>query len=700
MGLIAVAGVAVGFLATAIAILSLWRGARRQPLPDQRPYLWFAVAAGLVYANMIVSQTVLLPAGEAAMVVSFADLPALLFLPAMAAGLAGLASAVRGAAVEMQPVRHSRRGPGAVWADLADGYVLAAALFLIGWVTLFGHSFAVSGEDPSTIAAELIHPLADLIVLGAVLPLVQTAGRRGVPPYLAMIAMTIGDSLAVGARVRGAYPGAGALIAQLAALALLALTPWASSMWAAGTRWIGGARQVATAAAAATAAIACVLALGQAAVTGRMPAPVEFFVLGGIGGVLAIRVVSLVRRVDSWSRVWQESGRQFRQLAERTSDVVLLCDLDGVIRYASPAVAGYGYTPQTLRGTPLADLLHPEDLAGGMRAVRRAALDKAQRVGRYPCRVRAADGTWRHVQSTVSRYVDPGQPDRVLLTARDMSAQVALRRQLTHLTFHDGLTGLPNRAYVEQRGQDVLSQAGSAGPPAGQGAVAGVIILDMDGFTAINEECGHTAGDLLLAQVARRLRLAVSPQDTVARWGGDEFAVLTESAESAGELADIAERLSRSVAAQPFRIGEVDLAITASVGVALADGSPAAHVWRNAEVALARAKGSGMGQVEVFGLAAREASAGEASAGETGAGTAGSGEAGAGKAGAGKAGAAGAGTGEPEAGPASDSVASTGLIDSVAGAGPIGAGQHGTDGPRSVVSTVGETAETPAAAGT
>jgi diguanylate cyclase (GGDEF)-like protein/PAS domain S-box-containing protein len=515
-----------------------------------------------------------------------------------------------------------------------------------------------------------------------------------VPPYLAMVAMTAGDSLAVRARVAGLHPGAGALIAQLAALVLLALTPWTSSIWSAGTRWIGGARQVATAAAAATAAIACLLVLVQALVGGHMPAPVEFFVLGAIGAVLAIRVVSLVRRVDSWSRVWQESGRQFRQLAERTSDVVLLCDLDGVIRYASRAVAGYGYSPEALRGTPLADLLHPEDRAAGMRAVRRASLGKAQRVGRYPCRVRAADGTWRHVQSTMSRYIDPGHPDRLLLTARDMSAQVALRRQVTHLTFNDGLTGLPNRAYAEQRGQDVLShRISAAGAPDGPGTVAGVIILDLDGFTAMNEGRGSTAADLLLAQVARRLRLAVSPQDTVARWGGDEFAVLTESAESAEELAEIAERLSRSVASQPFRIGEEDLAITASVGVALADGSPAAHVWRNAEMALARAKGSGTGEVEVFGLGTGEASPAEVSPDEVS-----PDEVSPDKVSADGAGAAGTGSREPEPGRASDPVASAGPL---AADGPgLAAGGLAADEPGPVVSTVGEAAETPAGAGT
>src|SRR5215472_15367573 len=679
MSLTAVAGVAAGFVMAVIAVLSLWRGSLRQAWPDRRPYLWFAIAAGLAFASMIVSQTVSLPTGETAMVVWPADLPALLFLPAMATGLAALASIVRGEVAETQSVRLSRRGLGAVCAYLADGSVLAAALFLIGWVTLFGHAFAVSGETPSNFAAELIHPLADLVVLGATLPLVQAAGRRGVAPYLALLAMTVADSLAVGARVAATHPGVGALLAQLAVLALLALTPWVSNIWSVGTRWIGGAREVTTAAAATAAAVAGLLVLSQALVNGRLPEPVEFFVLGVMAIMLAIRMVSLVQRVDSWSRVWQESGRQFRQLAERTSDVVLLCDLEGVIRYASRAVAGYGYTPDDLRGTPLPDLLHPEDRAAGMRAVRRAVIGKAQRIGRYPCRVRAADGTWRHVQSTVSRYIDPGHPDRLLITARDMSAQVALRRQVTHLTFHDGLTGLPNRAYVEQRAQDLLSQARQ--PTAGVGGqrVAGVILLDMDGFTAIDEECGHAAGDLLLAQVARRLRLAVSPQDTVARWGGDEFAVLTESAASAEELADIAERLSRSVTSQPFRIGDTDLAITASVGVAFADGSPAAHVWRNAEIALARAKGFGAGQVEMFEPGQAESGGDEASAGTGGSGT---------------------GTGVSGAGGAGGPVAEAGQAGDVAVVGPRSAGDAAIEPePGPVASTIGEAAETPAGAG-
>jgi diguanylate cyclase (GGDEF)-like protein/PAS domain S-box-containing protein len=313
---------------------------------------------------------------------------------------------------------------------------------------------------------------------------------------------------------------------------------------------------------------------------------------------LALRALGLLRRENSAVWIWHESRQRFRELADRTTDVVLLCDLSGVIRYASRAVAGYGYNPEALVGTPLADLLHPEDRAGGTRAVRRAVTDAVNRVGRYPCRVRAADGTWRHVESTVSRFREPGGPAQLLVTARDVSAQVALRRQVTHLTFHDGLTGLPNRAYVEQRVHEAADPAPGTTSPAP--SIAGVILLDLDRFAAVNAAVGHGAGDVLLAQVGRRLRAAVPPQDTVARWGGDEFAVLVEGAASAEEIADMAERVARSVTSSPFRAGEAEVSMTACVGAALSGEGPAGAVWRNADMAMSRAKEQGEGRVEIY----------------------------------------------------------------------------------------------------
>src|SRR5262245_7181701 len=335
---LAVAGAAL--LAATGAAVSLWRGAARQPWPDLRAYRWFTIAAGLICANVIVGQAVPPPAGTAAML-SFTDLPSLLLLPVMVAGLAGLAAAARGAIPETPSPRRSRRGLAAVAAYLADGYVLAAALFLIGWVTLFGAVYAHSNTGLS-FAGELVHPLVDLLILCAALPLAQTAGRRGAAPYLALVAVAVGDALAVGARIAGTSPGAGAVAAQLVALGLLALTPWATGAWAAGTRWLGGAREVTAAAAATAAAVACVLVAGQAIAAGHLTGLVEILLVTTMTAVLAGRVISLVWRVDAWSRVWQESGRQFRQLAEQTSDVVLLCGRGGVVRYASHAVTGYG----------------------------------------------------------------------------------------------------------------------------------------------------------------------------------------------------------------------------------------------------------------------------------------------------------------------------------------------------------------------
>jgi len=642
MSLTSQVGTAAGVLAAAGAAVSLWLGAERYAGPPRRAYRWFAVAAALWGAGVITGHVLAIPVEAAAIPLSFGDLPSLLALPVMAAGFARLAAAGSREAAEAHPPA-GVRAQSNVLTGLADGYIFASALFLIAWVTLFRMVFLRAGAGVPTFAGELVHPLADLILLGVCLPLAAAAGRRGAIPYLAVLTIAVGEALAVGARAVGSPPQIGALLVQAAGLALLAWAPWAGGgagrsepagqaeqsghmeqagqmerAGQAGARWwdrlardsrdAGTAARpspavpgIATAAAGAAAATAALVIIGWALAGESVDRPVVAVVAGTTLLVLALRALGLLRRENSAVWIWHESRQRFRELADRTTDVVLLCDLSGVIRYASRAVAGYGYTPEALVGTPLSDLLHPEDRAGGTRAVRRAVTDAVNRVGRYPCRVRAADGTWRHVESTVSRFREPGGPAQLLVTARDVSAQVALRRQVTHLTFHDGLTGLPNRAYVEQRVREaagpVVPARGTASPAP---SIAGVILLDLDHFAAVNAAVGHGAGDVLLAQVGRRLRAAVPPQDTVARWGGDEFAVLVEGAASAEEIADMAERLARSVASSPFRAGEAEVSMTACVGVALSGEGPAGAVWRNAALAMSRAKERDEGRVETY----------------------------------------------------------------------------------------------------
>ena len=653
----------LGMLAWLAAAVSLWLGARQyaraggpgpaaaggqvsrvvpsgQQSAFARGYRWLAAAAALYGAGLI-TQQVLGSALSPGSGLSFADLPPLLAVAAAALGIVMLATAEREGEAGRASAAHGGDGANPlesttspVLPGLADGYVMAVALLVIGWVTLFSTEFHRSGERPGTFLLTLIHPLADLAVLGALLPMVTTAWRRVMLPYLALVAVLVGDALAVGQRALGGHPGVAAQLLGVVAAVLLGAAPWR----VAETSWTRRASSsaAATIIAALTAAVATVVIIAN----GLASAPasgVALVVAGGAGVlVLAMRVFMLVNQNGILLRSWRESSRSLRELASRTSDVVLVCDLDGVISYASPAVGDYGYAPGDLSGRRLLDFVHPEDrdavltacrlALGGSAAADRAAADRAAAdsaagdgaagdgaadqatpadaagsAGRFPARVRAADGTWRHVESTVLRYQVPGAPRQVLVTARDVSDQVALRQQVAHLTFHDGLTGLPNRAYVEERTRDVLRDA-----PASR---VGVIFLDLDRFTAVNDSVGHGAGDLVLAQTARRLRAIVPVHDTVARWGSDEFAVLIENAGTGPEVPEIAERLAAAVAAEPFRVAGQQIALTASVGVALAGrepglpdnpDDPTGLVLRNADVAMSRAKEAGGDRVEVY----------------------------------------------------------------------------------------------------
>ncbi len=587
-------------LSAVLAVASLWRGARQDTGLARHTCWLFAFAIAAWAAGAVGMQILANAAAGGGFPLTLADLPGLLALPALAAGVAGLAPP-RGNA-DWHPLgRRSSGRVGAAVAHLTDGYVLAASVFVVSWITVLHADYTHSGDDPRTFAVELVHPLADLVVLGVVLVLAAAAGRRGVAPFLALLAVSVSDVLSVGARVGNGHPGVAAQLLLVAGFAVLASAPWLGA--ARASRQAGPSARpgpyAATIVAALAAVAAALVVIGHAVISGTAPDPVAALTGGTAVLALCARILVLVHRDTARSRLWQESGQQFRELAERTSDVVLVCDYSGTIGYASPAARAYGYLPSSLDGKMLPDLVHPEDRPEGIRAVREAAAESVRQI-RYACRVRAADGTWRHVEATISRYRSQAAPDLLLITARDVSDQVELRRQIAHLTFHDGLTGLPNRAYLEDRAREALSPGRPDGAAPLGVATAGVILVDLDEFTGVNDMAGHAAGDLVLAQVARRLMAVVPARATVARWGGDEFAVLVPEAANAQEIADAAERIVASITAEPFRAADQEVSLSVSVGVALADGSPAGYVWRNADAAVSRAKESGGGRVEMF----------------------------------------------------------------------------------------------------
>jgi diguanylate cyclase (GGDEF)-like protein len=176
----------------------------------------------------------------------------------------------------------------------------------------------------------------------------------------------------------------------------------------------------------------------------------------------------------------------------------------------------------------------------------------------------------------------------IVLSLRILQHRKRMEERVNHMAFHDELTSLPNRLMLSQRLDQALSRHRRAGTQ------LAILFLDLDRFKVINDSLGHETGDVLLRQVADRLRTQSREGDTVARMGGDEFVVLIENY---GNLADIclrAERLVEQLSA-PYALGRNDCHVTVSIGISVfpADGTDAQALLKAADVAMYRAKDTG-----------------------------------------------------------------------------------------------------------
>jgi diguanylate cyclase (GGDEF)-like protein len=178
---------------------------------------------------------------------------------------------------------------------------------------------------------------------------------------------------------------------------------------------------------------------------------------------------------------------------------------------------------------------------------------------------------------------------------RDASHRRLADEALVHTALHDPLTGLPNRALLLDRLDQALARADRH---IGQTAI---LFLDLDNFKVVNDSLGHLAGDLLLIELAHRLVASVRAGDTVARFGGDEFAVLLEEVADADEVLNTAERLADAVR-EPMDVDGRQLMPDASIGIALSTGrtDDPEDFLRRADMAMYQAKAAGKGRCAVF----------------------------------------------------------------------------------------------------
>jgi diguanylate cyclase (GGDEF)-like protein/PAS domain S-box-containing protein len=192
----------------------------------------------------------------------------------------------------------------------------------------------------------------------------------------------------------------------------------------------------------------------------------------------------------------------------------------------------------------------------------------------------------------------PGRPVRVVGTVQDITERKALEKQLEHQALHDPLTELPNRLLFMDRLKHALARTERREEP------IAVLFLDLDNFKLINDSFGHAVGDQLLLQVADRLDSCMRPQDTVARFGGDEFTILLEDGAEVDDATLVAKRIIEELRA-PFALLGYEQFVTASIGIALSSRTPglpnvADDLLRDADAAMYRAKGTTKASFAVF----------------------------------------------------------------------------------------------------
>ncbi|WP_198597799.1 putative bifunctional diguanylate cyclase/phosphodiesterase [Blastococcus atacamensis] len=292
------------------------------------------------------------------------------------------------------------------------------------------------------------------------------------------------------------------------------------------------------------------------------------------------------------TRRMEQAEAYFRALAASAEDVTLVLDDDGRVRWVSgPARGQLGWSARDLTNRVLADLVDPADSA-----VLARILADVGASGALPptVRLRTSAGEWRDVElSGAARVGVPGTGLRegLVLHLRDVTARRSNQRELERMAFTDYLTGLPNRARFMAALEEAHGRA-LAGEP------GCVLLVDLDGFKAVNDVAGHDAGDQVLVQVAEQLRAGAREQDLVARLGGDEFALLVPGGPD--EAMGLAERLvvalDRTFQASTPGVGPSGplFAVSGSIGVARLDSSadvPA--VVRQADLALRAAKAAG-----------------------------------------------------------------------------------------------------------
>ena len=285
----------------------------------------------------------------------------------------------------------------------------------------------------------------------------------------------------------------------------------------------------------------------------------------------------------------------FRAVFDGSPAPTAIVDLDGRLTQVNEAFAMIlGYAVDELLGVHFADITHPDDLA-----VDQELLDEVLAGDRSGYQMekryfhRSGHDVWAELTvATVRRH--GGGISHFVSTVEDITARKAMvgdgdsTGDLAYWAAHDHLTGLPNRRYLDNH------LAAQSGPGRRAGDRLVVLFIDLDDFKPVNDQYGHQVGDEVLRTIARRLRNTSRDDEVVARYGGDEFVVVTRMLRTANDVSLLVERILSAVRTPVVGVADAPISVGASIGIGISvAGDDPAAALRRADAASYRAKRDG-----------------------------------------------------------------------------------------------------------
>jgi diguanylate cyclase (GGDEF)-like protein/PAS domain S-box-containing protein len=490
---------------------------------------------------------------------------------------------------------------------ILDTLIVACGLFLLWWTFLLSPLVYNGSLKPGLQIVSLAYPALDFLLLAGGIRLIVTSGRQTAHHFMvgaAFAALLLADIAYSGQRLTGTYHVGTAIDAGwiwfYLFLGAAALFPWQAvppepkltiNQQLARNRSRETVRLGLLTVAAELLPI--MLAYDWLTRSGHKIDPALII----IGAVLIFLVLLRV------FRLMRSNANLQTELARLKSDVLFRSIVErahsGVSQFGPDLSASY-HSPNMYQIGDIAgmdgdfrSLVHPDDQAR-FNKFWLDTLDASKSVPAIEYRLRNPDGEWADVESLSNNLLDDEWIARVVLITRDISARKQYERHLRKMAFSDYLTDAPNRAAFDAKLHEMLEQAHA------RNRSIGLVFLDLDDFGSANDNFGHTVGDDVLKQLARRIGDQLYEGETLARYGGDEFIIASPNIQTLDDASLIFQRVSGALNRR-FSVRSYDIHLTACVGIAVSEPNMGAdELIRNADLALRQAKSIGQGTMRVF----------------------------------------------------------------------------------------------------